>query len=343
MHNRVFLLGAGFSCAISSEMPTMKDLSNAVEESIAAKGLPPIPGSGTAVSRNFEQWLSYLIESPPWLPESDQLRNRAAFNDVALAVHDVLVARQTAAVANGACPDWLRKLVNYWEVRSSTVITFNYDLFIDLVAIMNFPGKYGRTPGLISVPDVISRAGTVSSVSGGQKGLRLLKLHGSLNWRYSGPGGNPGDVIYDMGLNGADGWSVSGIGPQDDDSERLLSDREPMIVPPAAVKSPYYNNRTLRALWMDSAQALRKADELVMMGFSLPVTDLLVASMLTTNLPESATIVPVNYSGDVNARVRDTFGLAEGVDDDRLVATFADDDLKDAAIPSWVDRFANLA
>lgn len=116
-----------------------------------------------------------------------------------------------------------------------------------------------------------------------------------------------------------------------------------MIVPPAAVKSPYYNNRTLRALWMDSAQALRKADELVMMGFSLPVTDLLVASMLTTNLPESATIVPVNYSGDVNARVRDTFGLAEGVDDDRLVATFADDDLKDAAIPSWVDRFANLA
>lgn len=46
-----------------------------------------------------------------------------------------------------------------------------------------------------------------------------------------------------------------------------------MIVPPAAVKSPYYKNRTLQELWRLAAEALSQAEELVMMGFSLPQTD----------------------------------------------------------------------
>jgi hypothetical protein len=170
-------------------------------------------------------------------------------------------------------------------------------------------------------------------------GLQLLKLHGSLNWRYSGPASPPGDVIYDMGFDGNQGWSVEGINSPYEDADFLSSDREPMIVPPTAVKSTYYNNRTLRALWMQAGQALKEAEELVLMGFSLPVTDLLVASMLNTNLPEDATITPVDYGHSVIDRVKDVFAL-DPANVYRLVESFAG--LGDDAIPKWVDTFANI-
>jgi len=67
--DRVYLLGAGFSRAISNLMPTMDELSEAVKAELA--GID-IPGANTPVASNFEQWLSYLIERPPWLSSADQ-------------------------------------------------------------------------------------------------------------------------------------------------------------------------------------------------------------------------------------------------------------------------------
>jgi hypothetical protein len=83
-----------------------------------------------------------------------------------------------------------------------------------------------------------------------------------------------------------------------------------MIVPPTAVKSPYYNNRTLQELWRLAAEALSKAEELVIMGFSLPQTDLLVSSMLATTLPKSSKITPVNRDKGIVDRVLETFQIS---------------------------------
>lgn len=141
-----------------------------------------------------------------------------------------------------------------------------------------------------------------------------------------------------MHLDGEQGWTVAGITSPYADADFLSSDREPMIVPPTAVKSNYYNNRTLQTLWTQAAEALKSADELVLMGFSLPVTDLLVASMLSTTLPNAATIVPVDYDSTVLQRVVDVFGLT-GLGDSRLVGTYAGVGVD--AIPNWVATFAS--
>ncbi len=313
----------------------MNELSTAVQASV-----PDLPGASTPLANNFEQWLSYLIDGPPWLSQGDQLRNQAAFNDVAQAVHTALDERQTAAVTHGPCPEWLKKLVLYWQATAATVITFNYDLLVELAWYIEVQNRSIDMTRIYPVPltYIASRMGTVLGGSESTSGLRLLKLHGSLNWRYSGPGSPPGDVIYDMGINGREGWTVEGISSRYDNADLLSSDRDPMIVPPTAVKSSYYNNRTLRSLWVQAADALRAAEELVLMGFSLPVTDLLVASMLTTNLPQAATIVPVDFGRAVVQRVVDVFGF-DDVDDDRLVDTYAG--LGDEAIPGWVAAFAN--
>jgi hypothetical protein len=65
---RVYLLGAGFSRAVSAEMPLTKELSKAVEDKLRERD---IPGAGTPVALDFERWLSYLIERPPWLNSAD--------------------------------------------------------------------------------------------------------------------------------------------------------------------------------------------------------------------------------------------------------------------------------
>ena len=219
---RVFLLGAGFSRAISSgmeppeRMPNMLELSDAVVENLRANGRSEIRGLGTPLMKNFEQWLSYLVETPPWLSEAEQARNRADFLDVSLAVHEVLEARQRLTVMRNPCPDWLIRLVQKWHELEETVITFNYDQFVELAWLRHTPDPIpaDRKRGSIDlypVPlaPVGARVGNVEvfnagglmilNVSPPPDGLKLLKLHGSLGWWYSGPNSPPGDMVYDTG------------------------------------------------------------------------------------------------------------------------------------------------
>jgi hypothetical protein len=113
--SQVYLLGAGFSRAISELMPTMAELSAAVKAELVRYD---IPGRDTPVSGNFEQWLSYLIEDPPWLTAADQAQNRAGFMRVAEAVHAILSRLQAEAVeSQDECPEWLQRLVIFWHTK----------------------------------------------------------------------------------------------------------------------------------------------------------------------------------------------------------------------------------
>lgn len=352
---QVFVLGSGFSRAISNglseadKMPTLTGLSEAVLANLDRKGQGLLPGRETPVANDFEQWLNYLIESPPWLTPSEQHRNQAAFFEVSQALRDVLLKRQTATVrCTQSTPGWLAQLVNHWDKVGATVITFNYDQLVELAWRVHVAGQ-DDTTDLYPVPiaAVETRAGGAREASKGlfrsgrtsRSGMQLLKLHGSLGWYYSGVDGPPNDSIYDLGIKGPK-WDVHGLLPVDPGhAELLTADLQPMIVPPAAIKSPYYANRTLQALWRIAAKAIRGADELVIMGFSLPQSDSLVGSLLSTNflLTEHCTILPVDFDDLILSRLHATFGLAE--DDDRLITSYTN--LNDTAIPQWVGTFAN--
>lgn len=391
MSGRVYVLGAGFSMAVSSDapaeakMPDMRKLSEAVvagfrnelpmgrygssvdTSSFVSEGyreaveiltregkakdlsegmrdfilLYLFPGFASPLVKNFEQWLSFLIESPPWLPPAEQARNRAAFLHIADAIATILATRQHATVQShdGNCPDWLSHLVDLWARHNSTVITFNYDQLVELawLSARDIQNR-ARSIDLYPAPltPLIARTGAIPAVPASSNGFRLLKLHGSIGWWYSGPDAPPGDVVYDEGINGS-AWSSDGLGPDHEMTETLVADRVPMIVPPAAVKSPYYNNGILRALWKSAADALNSADEIVLMGFSLPQTDMLVSSMLCTNVPSHCRITPVNPYDDIIDRICTTFGIES--DDERLDKDYvgtADEPMWDA-IPKWSD------
>jgi hypothetical protein len=73
----------------------------------------------------------------------------------------------------------------------------------------------------------------------------------------------------------------------------VLSDKVPLIVPPTAAKSGYYQNSSLRTQWERAAAALRGAEELVLLGYSAPQTDILVRSLLATNF-DGRIVTPVD-------------------------------------------------
>jgi hypothetical protein len=142
-----------------------------------------------------------------------------------------------------------------------------------------------------------------------------------------------GPGLLTMGLRGP--WGTAGIVSIYSDVGRLESDKVPLIVPPAAVKSPYYGNNVVRAMWRQAAAALRAIDELVIMGFSLPASDQVVGSLLVTELNDKASVIPVDYSLDVVGRLVGLFG------EDRITSTYAG--RKENAIPDWVAFRSNIA
>lgn len=82
--------------------------------------------------------------------------------------------------------------------------------------------------------------------------MRLLKLHGSLNW-YWAPNDHTGATIGR--------WDSAGLfgAPQREDEQgrrRSLPGRDPFIVPPATTKSDYYRNPLTRELWRRAYEAL---------------------------------------------------------------------------------------
>ena len=81
---------------------------------------------------NFEQALSYLSESQPWLDESDRLRNRALFLDLTDSIHRVIVRAQSEAVKESpVCPDWLSHLVLWMQRKRASIVTLNYDTLLE--------------------------------------------------------------------------------------------------------------------------------------------------------------------------------------------------------------------
>jgi hypothetical protein len=258
----VYLLGSGFSRAISKHMPIMDELSAAVQDDLNYKKVSPIPAQGTPLARNFEQWLSYLVEEPPWLSEGQKGRNRGAFSDVAESLHRMLSVFQMHAVLQPP-PDWLLQLVKYWQETKTAVITFNYDLLVEMAWLAAYEDRGWLDLYTVPVAPIGIRTSAILGADHAPAGLRLLKLHGSLNWRYSGPSSPPGDTIYDIGFGR---WGVDGVSSVYSDIDKLSADKVSMIIPPAAVKGPYYVNHLIRAMWRQAAQALREADELVIRG-----------------------------------------------------------------------------
>ncbi|MGL5829080.1 MAG: hypothetical protein ACRC0L_05865 [Angustibacter sp.] len=180
-------------------------------------------------------------------------------------------------------PPWLARLVLEFCARSADVVSFNYDLLVErsirqLGILATYEDLYGtsfinrRMQGAVLAHDFPR-----TSV------LTLRKLHGSINWSYGGPDSPTTERIAITNADSA--WSAeepnlpnAGLGRY----RHLFDDVVPLVVPPTGTKAAYYGNRSVRAQWQQSFDALKVADLVVLIGYSFPDSDLATRHFFST-------------------------------------------------------------
>lgn len=275
----VFLVGAGFSRAVSDSMPLLADLNAAVWRKV---NLPQEKEFLATFGDNIEMVLTYLAESHPWLSEAENLRNRALFLDLSAAVRDVLLDAMKS-VAMCTCPKWLLVLINYWAVNKAHVITLNYDTLVESAARLPIADRsHGLLPDHYYPFPMVAARREWDEFSLGDRlkfvapSFTLYKLHGSINWLHSGSLAQAETIYY-----GAqdDIWTPAefrGLG---------TTERVPVIVPPVAEKIGYLQHPHMRGMWRHAALALQGADRVYCLGYSLPMLDTTMGFFLRRNLP----------------------------------------------------------
>lgn len=298
----VFILGAGFSKETHQDMPTLKDLS----ERVFAWAGSPFQTLAGRLGGNLEHWLTYLAQPQPWLPASQRLRNQAMFLDLSQGIHKVLSdAVAKAQMDVPMVPEWLSRLVQHWHKEETVVISFNYDTLVEVAAKRSIEDRYFAlahiyAPGLMNA---IGRGGGLLG-SGDKPSFRLCKLHGSLNWYYSGSSSFAGENLF---YTEVEPWGLEARYEQLGEEERRrldarrrgsvrsTRDKVPLVIPPTTEKGAYFQHETLRAMWQIAGTAIRFAERIYCLGYSLPETDLGIRFFLSDNSPSrKIELCPVN-------------------------------------------------
>lgn len=298
-----FLLGAGFSHAVSDKMPLVKDLA----EIIADMGKLP---ARLLAHQNFELLLSYLQTDQPFLEDIENLENKALFHTLTLRLASFLWARQYSAMDSK--PQWLTAptegprtvgLIQIWESQRSSVVTLNYDTFIE-AAIEGPPRAYREVyPFTIEPSDSYSPG---IHFLRPRSSFRLYKLHGSLNWLYSGERAPWIQWPEDLMMVGRWVNKADDPGKHQSDFSEILKNRpglRPLIVPPSFGKSPYFSNIMIQETWRETRKDLADSEKLFILGYSMPNADIQVRTLIAETMG-GKTLVPVNNSHEPDIMLR---------------------------------------
>ena len=299
----VFILGSGFSKAIHTAMPTLDELSREVIARL--RELPyPIETPLSELDENIELWITYLSQRQPWLSDSENDYNGAFARRIREKIFDA-IEDYTSVASEDTPPPWLAQLIRSWHHERATVVTLNYDTLIERAAKeTQISEKENRILSAHIYPpyfaDVQARSGGSLWGEGSLKTFSLLKLHGSINWYYSGRTQFFGETILfsEDPPRGNTLWESGRFRRQQS------RDKEPLIIPPILEKTTYFNNETVRRLWFEAGQALQDATRVFIIGYSLPSSDMGMKFFLKTHLRgETASV----YAIDVDSKITEHY------------------------------------
>lgn len=193
----------------------------------------------------------------------------------------------------------LYKLIRYYlrsgiKPQNFTIITFNYDLLVEkILDYINQKKDFLGSGTIFSFPscysvDLISNSSFNSkdkfSISRSKEGIKVLKLHGSLNWYSTHKTRNPSPSQMFKRTR-----AVRIDSEKEIQVYRLLDGKKdymlPVIIPPINSKSLILP-KAIAPIWKNAESALREADIVTIYGYSCPEMDFESSSMIRRCLNE---------------------------------------------------------
>lgn len=315
----LLILGAGFSRAISEEMPTLNDLTTYLLEFLEEKHLDqdhykrflkqPISDP--------EALLTYLGSEQPWKNPAEIWEDKANFRKIQNELANFIESKEETAF-NGKIPEWSEDLIRFLHNSKISVISFNYDTVLERINYLTVEkyvernevemvASWPSTPNLYDMPlsPITLRESGTHGEKEKEKTFQLIKLHGSINWFHSGKDVFPGEQIYYRHVNSKSPSydMINESVTTKETMDRLTKDKDPLIIPPVMEKSSFYVNQTVRTLWSDARKALAGANEVYFVGYSLPETDLTLKLLFySIDFPEK--IYTVNLKNSETKRLK---------------------------------------
>jgi hypothetical protein len=289
----VYVLGAGFSKAISAAMPVTNELGVALRARLSSTiSFDPADG------QTFEDWLSLQVTPLPFLEGFENAKRAADAAHVIAEMAHVLDARVVEASA-GECPLWLRQLISLWHRERAVILTFNYDTLLER-AVNGSPPTTISSEGYVEYmlgDHVVFPAPPApqaqyigdSGVGHTDQSFEVLKLHGSLAWYWasSDPNGSTLIRVREKHVFA----SPDPLSSDADFSGATNLDR--YLIPPITSKDGYYGSYLSNTLWRKARSLVASASALTLIGYSLPPEDK-VASQLIAQVPNEAAVSVVD-------------------------------------------------
>jgi hypothetical protein len=276
----VFVLGAGFTKGFFPAAPLLVDKydlddlaspSNGVVSESATLILQAELNSQPDGKVNLERLMTRLSGGMPYD------RQRGVERELPLLLERVqqeFVSRLTRATGPiSEHQSTLLRFARHCIREKTTCITFNYDEVLDrtLWAASSGEGQSGdrwnpesgygfpcRPSAAVLGPHFVLNAPTA---------MHLLKLHGSINWHATLGHARPYDA---SAIVHHSEWT--GPPPGFYHAQNYLETR-PFIVPPVLTKAELVEHPVLSVLWYRAFGALVQAEQIVFIGYSLPMTD----------------------------------------------------------------------
>lgn len=183
------------------------------------------------------------------------------------------------------------KWCKHSEDTRNTVITFNYDTLLeDSLTRLDIPFTYAL-PSHNSSDEILAEA---------IEPLPVLKLHGSVNWTVLRPSVS-GENDF-LNFSPDEGFNVYPFGSYKEVMDQ--PDATPLLLPPTWRK---VFGGALARVWDKSVKAIAEATRIIVVGFSLPPTDIHFRYLLAAGLQDNISLrdfIVVNYAGDKDEEKR---------------------------------------
>ena len=314
MVKTVFFLGAGFSKAIDNSYPLMSQLTDNIVSEIAKSSVAEhYREIAPLIKKDIEALLTYLSTDFPWKTDTKKYANRALYEEIIKLISEQFSELAKESVQNQNTSTIGENLAEYvgTHLEECNFITLNYDLLLETTLLtklktinseIGFADFYKYPMAWIGSRNYTGAFGFTSYERENKPSVpSILKLHGSANWFWAGI--NPSDIIYYRNWNRNEKNNID-IG------------LKPYIIPPVMDKNAFYNHVAIHSLWQQAEKLLTEANEIYIIGFSFPQTDLSVKYLFQSALRKSkAKIYVVNPDTEEELRVNydKVFGNNENI------------------------------